>query len=99
MDSFEAETLFPNASSNNILDTTGDKNDIEGAWGSSSYAATEDVNSTHFNQTSDEFLAQILGPKQVHQFAANDLTDFRSPTNYLHILAASIIHPEQKSGF
>ena len=36
--------------------------EIEGAWGSSSYAS--DVNSSA-NMTTDEILAKIMGPKQV----------------------------------
>ena len=68
MNSFEAETLFPNASSNNILDPTGDKNDIEGVWANSSYAAMDDVNSTSTELTSEEFLVAILGPKKVSAF-------------------------------
>ena len=58
------ETLFSNASSNSVnlnSATVGDKNDIELAWGSSSYG---DVNSTA-NLTTDEYLKMYMGPKQV----------------------------------
>ena len=65
MDSFETgETLFSNASSNSINFNSAsaeDKNDIEGAWGSSSYG---NVNST-VNLTTDEYLYMYMGPKQV----------------------------------
>ena len=63
MDSFETgETLFSNASSNNFnSESAEDKNDIEGAWGSSSYG---NVNST-VNLTTDEYLYMYMGPKQV----------------------------------
>ena len=65
MDSFETgETLFSNASSNSLNFNSAsaeDKNDIEGAWGSSSYG---NVNST-VNLTTDEYLYMYMGPKQV----------------------------------
>ena len=65
MDSYvTGETLFTNASSNsvNVNDASfEDKNDIEGAWGSSSYG---NVNST-VNLTTDEYLYMYMVLVQV----------------------------------
>lgn len=72
MDSFEAETLFSNASSNsfNLDPGSGDKNDIDGAWGSSSYAQTN----SSANLTTDEFLVAVLGPKQLEYYRLIPIT-------------------------